>query len=153
MKDLKEVREYLDNIPWINSGGCVIVALAMKRWLKKNRPKEKTSIIYTYPNKSSFYRQNKKCLKDDKNTPTSCLHAYLKHEGVLKDSDSTLPKGFLDVFHIIKDEVFIIKSLNNIDSWNTMFDRNFIPIIADTLDIDLSDIIVHEESVKSELFI
>ena len=131
---VKEVLHYLSEIPNLHKGGCAISAIAIKRWLKKNKNIE-ASIVYRC-NGYDFF-QNKKALQGLDN-PTSCSHAFIKIKNVCFDAEDT--EIFQDSSCLIMPEKVVIESLNDIDSWNNDFDRNYIYDIEHNLEIDLSDI-------------
>ena len=139
MNSLDDVRIYLQGIPRIHQGGCAISALAMKRWLKNNKPKEKTFIIYIYYGEHSF-DTNEDFIKGKRSTPGSCTHALLSYKGECMDCTDIEYPHDSDYLHIIKDEEFIVKSINILNHWNSYFNRKYIKKIADDLDIDLNDI-------------
>lgn len=61
---LKQVLEYLNDIPRINHGGCGVSALATYRWLEQNYGNRDIEIIYCYKyyNKDR-YDNNEKALR------------------------------------------------------------------------------------------
>ena len=142
IKTLKDVQQFLNNISYINAGGCGIAALAMYRWLKQKKKLKKNTCIYFFYDDHHQYNTNKKYLLSNQGNPTSCSHAVLYHSGKFIDS-----KDFLyDISRYsyntkITDEHFLIESLNNIDDWKSCFERDIeIPKIQKKLNIDLSDI-------------
>jgi hypothetical protein len=46
-KDINELREFLQTIPRLNSGGCGISALVMFRWMKKYNWKPDIMVMIT----------------------------------------------------------------------------------------------------------
>ncbi len=148
MKTLEEVREYLNDVPYIHQGGCAISALAMKRWLKKNHPIQSASIVYSYGSDSDSFEVNDAFLNKGVGKLTSCMHAYLLHKDELKDCGSSTPKGFVKEQHIFKDDQLVVDSINNFGHWNPFFKRTHIIDIAKDLDIDLSDVMLKEPVFK-----
>lgn len=145
MKTLNEVMGFLNEIPYINSGGCAIASLAMYRWLKNNNMlKEDTMFVYLYFYKSDSYEQN--CLAiNEGTTPSSCSHTVLWHDGFYIDSKGLYSKSELykkdyQYFLEIHNEYFIVNSING-GNWNDSFERSWIEEIQNELGIDLSDIL------------
>lgn len=131
---VKEVLHYLSEIPNLHEGGCAISAIAIKRWLKKNKNIE-ASIVYRCNNEYDFL-QNKKALQGLDN-PTSCSHAFIKIKNVYFDAEDT--EIFRDSSCLIMPEEVVIESLNNAE-WNDSFNRKHVYDIEQNLQIDLSDI-------------
>lgn len=138
MNTLKEVRKYLNSIPYINNGGCAVSALAMYLWLKNNKKVNKdTRIVYFYGGVSSWV-SNKKALKGDKQTkPAGCYHATLRHKGMFLDSEGIQNANHYWKKHTIKNISFVKESIREPYNWNTMFNRKYIEEIENTLNISL----------------
>ena len=147
MKTFKEVRQYLNSIPDINCGGCAIAALAMQRWLKKNRNKESIIVYYHSFYSSESYHVNQKYNLGIVKYPSSCTHATVRVSSKNYDSEG-LHKTSRYFRKIILDEKGIIKSINRYSIWNDDFDRKYIKEIECKLDIDLSDIKVKRRTIK-----
>lgn len=130
---VKDVLDYLIEVPAIHHGGCAISALAIKRWLKKNRNIE-ASIVYrcdTYD-----FDQNRNAI-NGLTDPSSCSHAFVKVKGVCFDAEST--KTFYHDECLIIPEKIVVESINNAE-WNNAFNRKYVYDIEQNLQIDLSDI-------------
>jgi hypothetical protein len=137
---LNDVKFFLCSIPDLHRGGCAISALAMKRWLKKFKGIEST-IVYGFSRKNSDYSDNQRSLKENNKELTSaCSHAGLKIEGsdLIFDAKSRWYKDEYK-YYIDMPEEFVISSLEKM-VWNNMFERSNVKIIAEKLDIDLSDV-------------
>ena len=138
---LESVREYLDDIPCINSGGCTVSMLAMYRWLKLQG--EKSDMMYLYRNGSTYlFSTNEACLNGELDSPNSCSHAMLFYNGKYIDSEeefNTLPEKY-PKSHILPEHL-VVASLNY-DVWNDAFNRRWIRIIEEKLNINLSDILI-----------
>ncbi len=145
MNTLKEVNEFLTDIPYINQGGCGISALAIYRWLNKNNQlTNNTSFVYMHKHHDKEdYEINKSILKNNNHkTPKSCNHACLFHNDRYIDAKGEIASNRLDYehFQFIKKESFILASINNVDQWSNLFERAYIGYIEDALKINLSDI-------------
>ena len=162
MKDLKEIRQYLDSIPDINRGGCLVAAFSIYLYLKKNGGLTKDfRIIEIDEDMVSRYQNALQYLKDDYHQHVeSCGHAVIFMNG--KVYDSTIDKDISDMPNALIYGVFIdpvnneqkiIDQINNA-SWNESFDRKrWIPEIAEYFDIDLSMMkLSFKESERQEVF-
>ena len=145
---MQEMLMELHDVPFINSGGCGISALSIYRWLKKNgQLNSKTRFVYLY-NKDckNLYINNKAALRKKfylfslEIKPTSALHVGIFHNGKYIDCDGDFDVTGYDFIQLIKDEDFVVNSINNKSAWNDLFDRKHINLIESLLDIDLSDI-------------
>lgn len=147
---LHKVLVYLSKIPSINCGGCGISALAIYRWLEKENlliknPKVKkhnTRFVFLYENTCKYiYHNNKIAIKNLDADAIAPNHAVLFHDGDYIDA-----KGIVDVssykwIQNISNEEFIVRANNNLEYWNSEFDRNnYLKAIENRLEIDLSDI-------------
>lgn len=150
-KTLEGVQNFLNDIPYINSGGCAISALTMFRWLKDNNQlTPETKITYIY-NNFSKYNNNQDFISGKQSVePLSCAHAVLYHENKYQDSHGVrdeiwLSNYFGEYFHQIDSENFIVKSINNINNhnWNRRFERCHIEEIQEATGVDLSDIKIY----------
>jgi len=149
IKTLEDVQCFLNNIEFINEGGCGIAMLAMYRWLKKNKQLNKsTCFYYLYSSWSeNRYLNNKEVLKTKNGKPDCCTHAMLYHNDLFIDSlgnyNFSIVSNDYNWLQKITDEKFIIDSINNYNynTWNSDFERKKnIKIIEKGLNIDLSDI-------------
>ncbi len=137
--NLKNVQEFLENIPYINSGGCGVSTLAMYRWLKKNQDLDGDKFVFMYSDKSSFLN-NKRILRGEDGKPSAPKHCCLLHDGEFIDSAGDVDLKEYSWIQIIDEEEFIKKTVNNVNDWNYSFDRKNIKEIEETLKINLSDL-------------
>ena len=144
--EIDQVQKYLNSIPNINAGGCGISALSIYRWLKKNNKLDDTKFIYLYREKYR-YLNNSSILKKKNGKPQAPSHIALLYDGQFIDSSGEIKLTYGWV-QIIDEEEFLKETLNNLNDWNNMFDRNNIPKIEGYLGIDLSDI--KKEEVKQD---
>lgn len=78
MNTLDEVREFLNDVDYINNGGCGIAALAMFRWLKKNKKARKGKFVYLYcSDNQEEYVRNDKFLNGNGKLVSSASHIAL----------------------------------------------------------------------------
>ena len=142
-KNLDDVRAYLDNVQWINHGGCAIAALAMYRWLKVNgqlTPDTKFAYLYNWTSQA-HYQTNLRALEGADIKPSSCSHAVLIFNGRYLDSETEQYPQDFSLSHTIDTEDFMLASINNIDQWNYKFDRSRnIRSIERDLGISLQDV-------------
>lgn len=147
MKTLTELREFLNNIPHINEGGCLIAAYSIYQYLKQNEslPKDFKIIeiddvtIMRYMNMMQYLSE------DPTSNVTTCGHAVVLYNGMVYDSEREIPlEDCVDVMvsgvwiDPINKEQWLINQMNAA-SWNYEFDRKkYIPLIAEEFEIDLS---------------
>lgn len=140
IETFEDVRNYLDYIPYINSGGCAIAALAMYRWLIKNGFDKKIKFHFLDGDLDSF-NNNKKVLYNKSGVPEGVYHVGLYFDNKTIDCGRTINiKRYKYKIKTSKVD-FLIKAINNVDTWCYFFDRKrFVPQIAKALNIDLSDV-------------
>jgi hypothetical protein len=145
METLLDVKEFLNDVDNINSGGCGVAALAMYRWMEKNnmlKGNETFTFLYV-SNDDFFYDNNEKYFKGKEQLIIAPAHVVLNIDGTYVDStrrSNNLLEYRYPRKHVNVTEEELIKSLNN-PYWNDSFERNCeVPFIADELGIDLSDV-------------
>lgn len=143
MKNLSDVLCILNNIPFINRGGCGISALALYRWLKKNRVKVSHSpFVVLCEDEYELMHNNAACENGDVDE-IIISHVVIEFHGGLYDSegrngDMIRSMPFRQDYQLNEGELLAIINTN---AWNSLFDRSaWVDYIADNLDIDLSDI-------------
>ena len=85
IKKIKDVQDFLSEIPNINLGGCGVSALSMYRWLEKNNELDNSKFIFLY-NNQEHYLNNSNVLKEGDGSPLPPTHCCISHEGKFKDS-------------------------------------------------------------------
>ena len=140
MKTFSDVRKYLNSIPNIHCGGCGIAALAMYRWLEVNSA-IKNIEFYFFHNRHWEYNENRKYLKNKNNGNVHApSHVGLKYRRRIIDSEGFILRGEF-LFKLKLDIVTLIAAINNVDDWNSYFNRRaYVSKIAKNLKIDLSDV-------------
>ena len=148
MKTLYDVRHYLNSIPDINRGGCAIAVLAMYRWLRKNKPNANYGFVFNYYSQSKAEKNQKESEKYG--AISSCGHALLwnKKSNELRDSTTRKSNTHWELISkeeclFFDDEKILVNAINS-GNWRHIFDREqWVEIIGDTLDVDLSDVEVN----------
>ena len=146
-KAIKAKLEALNRIPFINNGGCAIVAVGLVEYLKEVYKEDGAKIIYLFSNYDGAY-DNINDGNDD-----SCGHAVVLIQGKCYDSTGihTLKSrmandGFEKSIEVT--EKFVIKTINKC-GWNPSFDREEgVPMITEALGLDkevLSKVKLHSE--------
>ena len=143
METLRQVQNYLRQIPCINMGGCGISALTMYRWLKEHGQLTKnTKFIFLYTDDSQYdYFNNKRVMENGSGSPVAPSHVVLYHRGKYIDC-----RGERDIFEFdytqnVQDEKFVVRTNNAIGTWNDYFERINIRDIQIDTEVDLSDIL------------
>ena len=130
--ELIEVRNFLNEIPCINAGGCGISALAMYIYSKKNFNKI-PKIIFTY--REIYYLNiNNKFLSSDSAFAIPPAHALLKYEDKYFDSNEIINKPTRPFEHEITINL-LIKSLEFRGAWNHTFNWKYLKAIEEKLNI------------------
>lgn len=138
---LKDVQNFLSKIECINYGGCGISALAMYRWLKKHGKVTEQTAFYYLENDEDRYNNNREYNTNKEITLVAPYHVVLYHNDQTIDCDGFKPIGGYKYHILEKSEEFLIKMINNINSWNNMFSRKEnVKNIAKILGINLSDV-------------
>jgi len=144
MKTLDEVRTYLNDIPFISCGGCGISSLSIYRWLKKHNKHSKVTLVFLYKDwRNEQYINNQNILRNistgEPGAPShACLYIKKKFVDEYCDNIDTSEYKYIQNF---TEEQFLVRTNNNIGSWNPSFDRDNIRDIEKALKIDLSDIL------------
>jgi len=138
----EDVKEFLNNIDSINSGGCGLSALVMYRWLKKyNQLPEDTKIIFL-DNDENNHLNNRECMCNKQGVLRAPSHIVMLLEDSYIDCTS-IQYNIKERYDYILEvaENYLVDCLNNVISWNCAFDRNeALSEIETNLHIDLSDI-------------
>lgn len=141
-KDFNEVRNFLDGIPFINNGGCGISALAMYKWLKKNKLDVDCKFVALYENnQEECYENNCRVLRTKKGNAMAMSHMAICNAGVTMDSSEILSIDRWKIVQFFDAEWFMVNMLNNRGSWNNLFDRSFMREIEEVLEISLEEIV------------
>ena len=143
-KSFKSLREYLNDVPFINCGGCGYSAFFIYEFLKSKDKKPEIAFIYDGGNDN--FDTNEAILKKHENLkPSSCAHAVVKvgefaydSSGIHKWQD-TLDQWSEgnDLYHIVTED-FLLKALANRIKWNDMFDRDQeVPVMEKKIGLNL----------------
>jgi len=143
MQTLKEVQNYLNSIDCINCGGCGISAYSMYLWLKNNSLMDNSfKFVFCYKNfyEEDYYINNSDVLKTHSGNAIAPYHIAIYYNGEYLDSEGTVEISNFKWIQHIEEEWFIINCLNNVSTWNSMFNRNVIGNIEKKLNISLNHI-------------
>ena len=143
----KDVQKEIDQIPFINNGGCGIAALAMVRWIKKYAYDQMTYLFVMGHNDVGSFKLNAAIVANaTKLEPTSANHIgpiiydHLNNKQMIVDSTATYNMLNYDYVNTFRDERILLKAINQVDHWNPVFNRGNVDIIAKSLNINLSDV-------------
>ena len=136
-----DVLEFLDSIDCINCGGCGVSALAIHRWRVSHGLRSDEFVILYHERDYRDYAQEAIDSGDWKDI-YRIPHIALKVGNRYYDSTGNARENFSHCKYIARglDESGLVWMLNNYDSWNPNFSRDYIPYIEEKLSIDLSDI-------------
>ena len=125
----------LNDIPYINHGGCLISCYAI--WLKLKRPKN-MSIMHLSSNICDI-NTNAQFLADPSKPPTSGNHFVVSFNGNLYDSSGVYINNYDYSLEIPYHKIykFVKKSLK-VGNWNSSFDRSEVDNINKRLKINIS---------------
>lgn len=137
---------YLSKIHNIHCGGCGISAYIMYKWLKINELLPENFIfVYCYRNGEEVSKKtNQKILKNQKKNSKGVApcHIGIMINNKFIDCSSELSKKLYTYTQDIdKDkDWFILNTINNINTWNTDFNRKNIKKIEKKFKLELSEI-------------
>jgi len=140
MKNFKQLRSYLNKIPYISYGGCGYATLFMYQWLKVYKPKVKVKIVFAYSWLSDAYETNEAYFKGIHTSISSCSHAFLQIENKYVDCKGVVDISHYAKYHCIEDPKFVLKALKNKNVWNCTFDREWVPKMETAIGIKLTDL-------------
>jgi hypothetical protein len=133
-----DLRKYLDNIPYINNGGCGLATLVMYRYLID----EGHVVKIVFANKSHNYENAITNIKFDigeASNAQSAGHVFLFHQNKFIDCTTEIDISHYRYFEFVGEKK-LLNAINN-GGWNTTFDiKQYLPIIEYGLGIDLSDV-------------
>lgn len=115
--------EEIDEIPYVNNGGCAVVAINLYRYILK---------LGFYP--QIVYLDNDYGIRENLNGGHSCAHAFVKVGEEYFDSTgwytySTLPEKHRNLNVIELSEDYVEQAVQDPYNWNDTFDRENIPKI------------------------
>ena len=144
IKTLSQVRKFLNGIDDINFGGCGVAALALYRWCKAHglKPDGFAWLYKDYEADDLVSNENAIQSQELDNLYVPC-HVALQLDGLLYDSATSEASNTCrtSLTQPGISESVLLHLLNDSRGWNSYFDRKTqVPIIAKTLDIDLSDV-------------
>ncbi|MFA7157044.1 MAG: hypothetical protein WC123_05055 [Bacilli bacterium] len=143
IKSIKDVQNFLKEIPNLNCGGCGIAALSIARWIQSNM---NASCLFLFgQDYQETYVQNMKAELNRNNKPSSASHIGIlvfdhnSDKQYVIDSEGTFNAFNYSYINTVSED-FLLRSINQCDEWNESFNRIYVPKIADVLDIELSDV-------------
>lgn len=146
LKEISQVQDILNRIPNINRGGCGISALALARWIKKNKPMYDVHFILAYDSQKDFKNNTEIICKDQNKKAVAVAHAGVVIEmnnggaPAVVDSQGAFGITRYECSHTFAYEAIMVKAINEGSQWNPEFDRKNVYRIEELLEIDLSDV-------------
>ena len=139
-----ELLSMLNDIDWINSGGCLYACLGVYKALEKEGIKDEDIVIVQLEHmyQSETITENKKFIEGRNKTAFSSSHFGLSFDGgdTYYDSDGQIAETKYPL-HLIIPNKMIEKFSNNAleyGGWNPMFDRyESVPQINKMLNLNL----------------
>lgn len=124
-KSFNDLRNYLDEVPEINCGGCGYSAFFIYEFFKQEGKSPEIVFFYGYGNPN--YDRNNDALKG-KGKPSACGHVMVKIGEKVYDSEGEhnfedAENDWDNLYHIVPED-FLLKALANKNRWNSMFDRD-----------------------------
>jgi hypothetical protein len=137
------VLNYLNNIDYINQGGCGISVLAMHRWLVKNKLSSFSFnfVCVYFKHSKDRYVTNQAYLESGKGGLIAPNHVLYYYNGQLFDSRGEQYTSGYEYNLYINTEENLIAMINNVSEWNSDFDRlEYVNRIESALNISLKEI-------------
>jgi len=135
-EELTEKLNEINEIDYVNCGGCAIVAYGLQKYIKDNHPNMNPQIMYL------FNRYDNECYENVKNNRNdSSCHVVVKVGDTYIDSEGVhVPSELKHTWSIINElqvpREFALLSINEA-IWNPAFDRKEgIPKIKEILGLD-----------------
>ena len=139
----------LNDIGYINSGGCGVSALATLKWIEKfeSHMLSQCVIVFGYYNfQSSIYEQNQRAIDGEENGFGVSSHIFIEIDNVPYDSHGNMNLDKWSMFHkfdLSNGMSNLMSLINEPDgyTWNKSFNRDIqVPLIESALGIDLSSV-------------
>lgn len=138
IKQIQDCLDKADNIPYVNHGGCAIVAHAAYTAYKKINPRGKAKIIFLV---HKFSKSDLERLNNNKHC--SCNHAIVKLGNKFYDSNNvwnSLKDLHTELRHrynaVEIDPDLCLRSIQR-GSWNKAFNkRKYVPVIKSIFNIE-----------------
>lgn len=139
---LHNALECLNSVPYLNSGGCGIAALAIYRWCKDNGVEVSDRPFVVLAEDEWDADACNRYLENNDLDNAWFSHIAIEIDGEVYDSEGT---GHLDEQYVRcayrLDEDELLYALNEVGGWNDMFHRKSgVRVIEYGLQIDLSDV-------------
>lgn len=135
---------YLSKINNIHNGGCGISAYIMYKWLKNNNLlPDNFTFVFCYNNNDKYSKEtNERVIKNKKGDGIAPMHVGILINKYFFDCSSELKKESYSYIQEIKNKKdwFILNTINNVNTWNSSFNRNYVKNIENEFKIDLSEI-------------
>jgi len=131
--------EELNNIPSINSGGCLIASWAIYKYLCKHKCLSHDFRIVCLnidtDETRHLYESNYNYIKNSKGRPTGSYHFAVKMFGNFYDSTKLHFFDEYDLKLIFKPRQYFFKKAYFYGLWNAAFSKKYITNIEDNLQI------------------
>lgn len=129
-QDIMRKLSRLNNIPYLNQGGCGFVALALGNYIKENNPYMDCCLVLCY---SSGYdkdeiQSNRRAFESKDSEFSCCSHVLIANDGFFLDSEGSRNEDDLRQRYKVLDFVpfdaeVLQKSLSEKHYWNPDFCR------------------------------
>lgn len=143
-RTFQQVRDILDEIDCINSGGCGVSALALHRWRVAHQLRDVGSFVLLYRDEEDLCANERAMENNEYDCMIVPSHVMLRVNSKLYDSTGGYNPD--DYRHYVIqtgiNETILLHLLNDCrDGWNSWFDRDYaLDEITERTGIDLSDI-------------
>lgn len=132
INNFQDVIEFLNQIPYINNGGCGIAAYSLCRVLKDS----KVEIFYLYDSQHhDLYVKNKTNLRNIQKADAA-THICIKYKNTYYDSNGPISIENYPLKHKVSVN-FLKTAIQTPTIWNRQFNRTFVFLIQKTLKLNL----------------
>ena len=143
LQDLQTKLKELDNILFINAGGCAIVAVAVVLFIKRRNLSADPKIHYT------CWGSNKEAVRKNDYSLLNCSHAFVRYKDFFIDSNGVRTKKKTMSSWKEAEEIpfkLVRQDISDVSRWNDRFNRENIKTIDNIMGTNLQKNLQHENN-------